>query len=76
MRTDPNTEEIMTGVLQAPVQGEDGQSTSLTDCLQQCSNPVTMGSSEPPHFTTEQTSFSSPQTQSFLSETCARPSQP
>ena len=73
MSVDPNifTEDIMTSLLQAPVQTGEGQNMSLTDIMQQWSNPVSMpmvSSGTPQCTTIEQPSISSPQTQSLLSE--------
>ena len=73
MSVDPNifTEDIMTSLLQAPVQTGEGQSMSLTDIMQQWSNPVSMpmvSSGTPQCTTIEQPSLSSPRSQSLLSE--------
>ena len=57
----------MSSLLQGPVQAEDGQSMTLTDFVQQWTNPVSIGGSDPPQFNIEP-SFSSPQTQNLLSE--------
>ena len=57
----------MSSLLQGPVQAEDGQSMTLTDFVQQWTNPVSIGGSDQPQFNTEP-SFSSPQTQNLLSE--------
>ena len=57
----------MSSLLQGPVQAEDGQSMTLTDFVQQWTNPVSIGGNDPPQFNTEP-SFSSPQTQNLLSE--------
>ena len=53
--------------VQGPVQAEDGQSMTLTDFVQQWTNPVSIGGNDQPQFNTEP-SFLSPQTQNLLSK--------
>ena len=57
----------MSSLLQGPVQAEDGQSMTLTDFVQQWTNPVSIGGNDQPQFNTEP-SFLSPQTQNLLSK--------